>query len=137
MQADGQVAGSDRTAGRPDVTNAGPLQYLDRVVATIVEVAQPQAIVLFGSAAKGTAGPQSDLDLLIVKELEKPQDRWDTLYRIECALFFARIGVPTDLVLKTPDEVRSQADSWIGVVYDAVREGRVVHGEVALRGRDA
>jgi predicted nucleotidyltransferase len=35
-----------------------------------VEVAEPQKIVLFGSAARGTMGPESDLALLIIKGVD-------------------------------------------------------------------
>jgi predicted nucleotidyltransferase len=37
-----------------------------RVVDQIVELARPLRVVLFGSAARGTAGPESDIDLLVV-----------------------------------------------------------------------
>lgn len=40
---------------------------LDEIVRRIVEVAQPERIILFGSAARGTMGPHSDVDLLVVK----------------------------------------------------------------------
>lgn len=39
--------------------------FLEAVVQPIVEVARPDRIILFGSAARGDAGPDSDL--LVVK----------------------------------------------------------------------
>ena len=39
---------------------------LDDLVQRIVEVAHPRQIILFGSAARGEMGPQSDLDVLVV-----------------------------------------------------------------------
>lgn len=44
-----------------------PQDILDEIVRRIVEVAQPDRIILFGSAARGEMGPDSDLDLLVVK----------------------------------------------------------------------
>ena len=41
---------------------------LDDIIQRVVEVAQPQRIILFGSAARGTITRHSDVDLLIVKE---------------------------------------------------------------------
>jgi len=35
---------------------------LDVLVARIVEIAQPDRIILFGSAARGDMGPDSDID---------------------------------------------------------------------------
>ena len=40
---------------------------LDEVVQRIVAVADPEKIILFGPAARGELGPDSDLDLLVVK----------------------------------------------------------------------
>jgi len=39
---------------------------LDELVRRTVEAVQPRRIILFGSAARGTMGPQSDLDVLVV-----------------------------------------------------------------------
>ena len=41
---------------------------LDDIIRRIVEVAHPEKIILFGSAARGEMGPNSDVDLLIIKE---------------------------------------------------------------------
>jgi len=40
---------------------------LDEIVRRVVEVAHPDRIILFGSAARGDMGPDSDVDLLVVK----------------------------------------------------------------------
>lgn len=40
---------------------------LDDIIQRVVEVAQPQRIILFGSAARGAMTRHSDVDLLIVK----------------------------------------------------------------------
>ncbi|MDE0183927.1 MAG: nucleotidyltransferase domain-containing protein [Candidatus Poribacteria bacterium] len=41
---------------------------LDEIIRRVVEVAQPERIILFGSAVRSTMTPNSDVDLLIVKE---------------------------------------------------------------------
>ena len=41
---------------------------LDEIVRRVVDAAQPDNIILFGSAARGEMGPDSDIDLLIVKK---------------------------------------------------------------------
>ena len=40
---------------------------LDNIIRRIVEVAHPEKIILFGSAARGEMNRHSDVDLLIVK----------------------------------------------------------------------
>ena len=44
-----------------------PKSTLMEIVRRIVETAQPEKIILFGSAAAGRMGPNSDLDLLVLK----------------------------------------------------------------------
>jgi predicted nucleotidyltransferase len=43
-----------------------PEDTIRQAVATLVAAANPQRIVLFGSHARGDAGPDSDLDFLVV-----------------------------------------------------------------------
>jgi len=45
-----------------------PPELLDSVVAHF----RPQRVILFGSAARGEAGPDSDLDLLVVLDDDTP-----------------------------------------------------------------
>ncbi len=53
----------------------------DDVIARIVEVVEPERIVLFGSTARGTRGANSDLDLLIIKDGADPLDLMARVYR--------------------------------------------------------
>lgn len=46
--------------------NSGLIHYIQE------EYNQPQAIILFGSYAKGENNPQSDIDLIIITPLKKP-----------------------------------------------------------------
>jgi len=43
-------------------------QRISAAVDEIVAATDPEQVVLFGSLAKGTAGPESDIDLLIVDQ---------------------------------------------------------------------
>ena len=40
---------------------------LRRMTAAIVEAADPERVILFGSRARGDAGPDSDVDLVVVE----------------------------------------------------------------------
>jgi len=42
-------------------------ETLQEIIRRIVKVAQPEKIILFGSAARGEMGPNSDVDLLVIK----------------------------------------------------------------------
>jgi predicted nucleotidyltransferase len=42
-------------------------EILQEIVRRIVAAVQPEKIILFGSAARQEMGPDSDLDLLVIK----------------------------------------------------------------------
>jgi len=48
-------------------TRTSTKEILDEIVSRIVNVAHPDKIILFGSAARGEIGSNSDIDLLVVK----------------------------------------------------------------------
>lgn len=66
----------------PPVTD----QLLAEVVRRILTIGSPIKILLFGSHAKGTARPDSDLDLLIIEEFDLPRYRRSGRYRRQAAL---------------------------------------------------
>ena len=43
-------------------------EILEDIIKRIVETARPEKIILFGSAARGEMGPNSDVDLLIIRK---------------------------------------------------------------------
>ena len=53
---------------------------LDEIVRRVVEVAQPERIVLFGSAARGEMTRHSDVDLLIVSDRADALDLMRRIY---------------------------------------------------------
>jgi predicted nucleotidyltransferase len=76
-------------------------ELIDEVVRTIVERFNPKRIVLFGSQARGDAGPDSDLDLMI--EMETNLSFLDRSIAID-RLFPGRRW-PFDAVVYTPSEI--------------------------------
>lgn len=100
-------------------------ETLQEVVKRIVEVARPQKVILFGSAARGEMGPNSDADLLVV--VEEPADR----LRIAQTIYKNLRGVPqaVDIVVVTTDDVERYKDSPAVVIHPALKEGRVVYAK--------
>src|ERR1700722_5900994 len=97
-------------------------KVLAEVVRCVVEAAQPDKIILFGSAARGEMGPNSDLDLLVIKGGKF--NHWRLLTTIYRHLRDTEAAV--DVVLVTPDDVERYGDSPYVVIYPALREGKVV-----------
>src|SRR5215510_2505745 len=55
----------------PRTAKSVPVQSLiDRMVKRIVKNFRPEKIILFGSHARGEAGPDSDVDLLVVMPVQ-------------------------------------------------------------------
>jgi uncharacterized protein len=101
---------------------------LDELIATIVREVNPDAVILFGSQARGEARPDSDVDLLIVDpEPFTPQhSRRQETARLYLAL--RTLGIAKDLLLYSRDEFERFRDSSHHIIGRAQREGRVVYG---------
>lgn len=96
---------------------------LDEIVRRIVAVAQPNRIILFGSAARGEMGPDSDLDLLVIKAGVPHSGR--LAGRIHRAL--VGIDAAVDVVVMRPEEVEYQRGRVGSIVGPALHEGREVY----------
>lgn len=77
-------------------------------------------VIWFGSAARGQAGPMSDLDLLVVIDSE---GRWPD--RVDALVRAVRPRFSTDLFVYTPAELVTAADT--AFIRQVVREGTVLH----------
>ena len=109
--------------GAPGTMNVTQ-SVLDDIVRRIVEVAAPEKIILFGSTARGDAGPDSDVDLLIVKS---GAHRRELSVRIRRRLY--GVGAAIDIVVATPEDIERYKDS-LGLVYKpALKEGLVLYDE--------
>jgi predicted nucleotidyltransferase len=96
---------------------------LAEVVRRIVRVAAPERIVLFGSAARGEAGSDRDLDLLVINPGRYHRGRLtDAIYRS-----LIGVGQAVDVVVVTPEDVDRYRDALGLVIAPALREGRVVY----------
>lgn len=96
------------------------------IVKAVVEASDPERIVLFGSAARGEAGPDSDVDLLVVeKESSFKGGRRSESSKIRKAL--RRFPVPIDILLFTPEEVEKWKDATNHIIARSLREGRVLY----------
>ena len=113
---------ADRAARRAKWSGKVDEKVLEQVVKRIVEAIAPEKIILFGSAARGEMGPDSDLDLLIVKS---GVHRLATAQMIEHSL--TGITIPTDIVVATPKDIEVHKDT-IGLIYrPALREGKILY----------
>ena len=93
------------------------------MVRRIVSRFDPERIILFGSHARGDAGPDSDVDLLVVmpffgSKLEK---------QLEIRLALRSIHIPKDIVVTTPEEFQWRKEIPGTIERPAAREGKVLY----------
>lgn len=99
---------------------------VDIAVNKIINKLSPKAIILFGSASKGTADDDSDIDLLVIMETDL--NKSDRFVLVRGAI--GRIGVPVDVVVYTPEEFASESMKDGSFAKDVVKTGRLVYGTV-------
>lgn len=94
---------------------------------TIVQKVRPEKILLFGSQARKTAKPGSDVDLLIVEK--KPFGPGRSRRREMTRLWnlLSGFSFSKDILVYSQNEFEYWSDSLNHVVGRAVREGRVLY----------
>lgn len=86
---------------------------------------EPQQVILFGSQSRGTPRPDSDIDLLVIKETsERFIDRWVTVRRI---LSDPQRTVPVETVVMTPQEVSQRLAVGDQFIAGIMEEGEVLY----------
>ncbi len=96
-------------------------ETLDDIIRRIVEIAKPERIILFGSAARGEMSRHSDVDLLIIKE------GGDATLRARIYERLYGVPVAVDAILVSPADVERYKNSHALVIKPALLEGRVIY----------
>lgn len=88
----------------------------------ISQAAPAARVFLFGSHARGTAGPRSDLDILVVEpEVENPAEEAIRLRRVLHGL-----RVTADIIVASERDVEAWRDVRGSVIHAALSESRLV-----------
>lgn len=97
------------------------------MVRRIVSRFNPDKIILFGSHARGQAGPDSDVDLLVVMSVEGSKRGKAT----EIDETLADRTIPVDLIVATPEEFERARQQVGSVLRPAALEGLVLYERAA------
>ena len=109
-------------AGNRERTTTLDPRVLNEIVKRIVEVVQPERIILFGSAARGDMTGHSDADLLVVANVD---DRLATMGRIHRRLRGQHAAI--DVTVVTPADVERYDRSHSLIIKPVLQEGSVVY----------
>src|SRR3990167_8656303 len=96
---------------------------IKRMVKRIVERFNPDQIILFGSHARGTAGPDSDVDLLVVMPVSGSRRE----KAIEIGVALHGIRIPKDIVVTTPEEFAWRKQVPGTIERPAAKEGVLLY----------
>ncbi|MGD9704140.1 MAG: nucleotidyltransferase domain-containing protein [Acidimicrobiia bacterium] len=104
---------------------------LERIGAAAAELPIPPAsVIVFGSFARGEAGPQSDLDVVVVRPDDVPEDddAWAASLGSWCDDARAIAGNPVEILQISRAEWFSRLTSDAALWRNVARDGVVVHG---------
>ena len=102
-------------------------KVLTEMTEAIVQVADPETIILFGSHARGTANLDSDVDLLVVEKTTPgmPWNRRQETARIRRAL--SGFNVAKDILVYRADEAVKWRHSVNHIIAHCYEEGKVLY----------
>lgn len=98
---------------------------IQKIVNKLVADYQPQRVILFGSYAYGNPRPDSDIDLLIVKDTsDRFSQRWN---RVRHILSDPTRQIAIETLILTPDELAQRTTIGDQFVMDIIERGKVLH----------
>ena len=93
------------------------------MVRRIVRQFRPERVILFGSHARGEAGPDSDVDLLVVMPVHgSPREK-----QVDIGVALDDIRVPIDVVVTSPEDFAWRKEVVGTIEYPAVKKGKVLY----------
>ena len=98
-------------------------KLIQEIVRRVLSVAQPEKIILFGSAATGEMTRDSDIDVLIVET--GPIEHLKEYVRIRRTL--GGIGYPFDILFISTDWFEASKNVIGGIAYPANKYGKVIY----------
>jgi predicted nucleotidyltransferase len=112
--------GNEEMRDLPDLAQRRRIaENLKRIVDDIKKYFDPEKIIVFGTAATGKVGPDSDIDMVVIRRTTTPFFRRGADMAVQL-----EYDVGLDLLVYTPEEFRS-----------AVKERRFFRDEIVKRGK--
>jgi len=98
-------------------------EKIQEMVERIVRQFRPERVILFGSHARGYAGPDSDVDLLVVMPVQGAKRK----KAVEIRMALHDIRIPKDIIATTPEAFEWRKDVVGTIERPAACEGEVLY----------
>jgi uncharacterized protein len=98
-------------------------KMISEMVNRIVEHFDPEKIILFGSHARGEAGKDSDVDLLVVMPVTGSKRK----KMVEIGVALHDIPLAKDIIVTTPEDFEWRKEIVGTIERPAAREGEVLY----------
>jgi len=100
-------------------------KIIRNIVRKLVVEYAPMKVILFGSHVGGSSGPDSDIDLLIIKETsERFIDRW---VRVQGILTGMHPSIPLETLVLTPGEIETRLAIGDQFVSEILKKGEILY----------
>ena len=98
-------------------------EQIEKIAAKIAQEYKPEKIILFGSYAWGKPTEDSDVDLFIIEKTEEPK----RMRQIKLRKWLFGSGLPMDLIVYTPEEVRERLKIKDFFIEEIINKGKVIY----------
>jgi len=106
--------------------------YIDELVTRLANTVKPEAILLFGSVARGTDDLDSDIDVLVI--WDGAHDVPNRQRRIVLRDLIGDFDHPLDILTYSSQEFRDALQDPRSFASQVTKEAKVVHGlEIILK----
>lgn len=100
-------------------------KVIQKILQKLIAEYGPQKVILFGSHVYGSPGPDSDIDLLIIKDTtERFIDRWVTVQGI---LTGTHRFLPVETLVLTPGEIENRLAIGDQFIAEILEKGEILY----------
>lgn len=100
---------------------------LEKAIKIIVQVADPDKIILFGSRSRGDSKEESDFDICVIKK--GVDHRRKLAQQISRSLY--GIGAPMDVIVETPEKLDELKTNPYMIYKEIIIHGTVLYEKSA------
>ncbi len=96
---------------------------IEQISNTIIRIAHPQKLLLFGSGATATMNSESDLDFLVITEHCNNED-----VQVRRELYRQNVRIPLDIIYVTPEALSVKLSTNDPAFNELYSNAKVMYG---------